>query len=129
MPRTYDPGTPTVARHIRDGIYAIDSFKGENTTYLIDLNRLTCTCGHYQERLAGTNGLCKHQKQLLLQETTVDILEKARQYATADLDKALERYRALDRPEVCNAILLVRQERLQTTAKKMSETELKELFR
>lgn len=56
----YDKGIATKATRIGPGRYSIDSFRGEEKAYEVNLQTATCTCPHFTQRLAGTREECKH---------------------------------------------------------------------
>jgi predicted nucleic acid-binding Zn finger protein len=106
MARTsYDPGTPTVATKVKPGVYALDSFRGEETAYLVDLNtgRATCSCPHFVKRLAGTEGECKHARQARTARFET-LTEKARTIPTHHLPMLLEKHEQEGRLDVALAI-------------------------
>src|SRR5262245_22592118 len=47
--RPYDAGKPTAARLVNagEGLYAVDSHRGESKSYLVNVKAGTCTCPHW----------------------------------------------------------------------------------
>ena len=56
----YNPGQATTPRQLGGDLFAVDSFRGEGKSYTVNLRTMVCDCPHYQTRLAGTDGQCKH---------------------------------------------------------------------
>jgi uncharacterized Zn finger protein len=103
MARTYDPGTATRPVKVADGLYSIDSFRGEETSYLVDLRSGSCTCPHYQKRIAGTSGACKHVKAARAARF-LSLTEKARTVPTEILPALLAKHEQEGRLDVALAI-------------------------
>jgi predicted nucleic acid-binding Zn finger protein len=92
--KTYDPGNPTVPVRLADGRYAIDSFRGEQKSYIVSLEgQGSCSCPHWTGRLAGTGLDCKHLKQARLAEWT-RATERAKLVSDHALPILLEKYEA-----------------------------------
>src|SRR5436190_23976518 len=93
--KAYDPGKPTAARLVNAGeqLYAIDSFRGEGRSYLVNLKSSTCTCPHWQQRLQALRpGDCKHLIEVRRQARFLKLLSTARSLSDADLARLLQRY-------------------------------------
>lgn len=113
---SYNPGTPTTPRAFGGGIYAVDSFRGEGTSYTVNLRAMTCDCPHYQTRLAGTDQQCKHMVAALDYAAAVDgvaaataetfnrLIEKARTATTEALESLLPVYEQRGRLDIALAI-------------------------
>jgi predicted nucleic acid-binding Zn finger protein len=112
MARTYDPGTATQPVRIGPGLYSIDSFRGEATSYRVDLNAGTCSCPHYAKRIAGTNGECKHIVAARTERSN-RVWNLAADVPTAELDGLLTKYKALKRWDVVRALWCERWDRTQ----------------
>ncbi len=109
----------TPARRRADGRFEIDSFNGAGS-YVVDLTGRTCSCPHFQKRLAGTNrGPCKHIVAVAEQATYIEYLEKARGCSDEQIARLLPKYN--DDPMVSGALRVAR-------AEKQAEQRLKEIF-
>jgi predicted nucleic acid-binding Zn finger protein len=122
----YDAGQPTEATHVKDRLYSVPSFRGNNTDYMVDLQAMTCTCPHFTERLAGTGETCKHLKNVLKQEIEGAMVEKARLCSDGNLERLLSQYQDKGRLDICGAIRLVQEERVRH---QQMDSALKEMFR
>jgi len=101
----------TPARKIGDNLFAIQSFNGDQE-YIVNLSgsKATCSCPHYQMRLAGTDrGPCKHIVAVATQATYIEYLEKARGCTDEQIANLLPKY--ADDPMVNGALRVVRAER------------------
>lgn len=81
---------------IAAGIYSIDSFSQEATSYRVDLNAGTCTCPHFTKRLAGTNTDCKHLVACRA-ERFAQISETAKTLPTEKLEALKDKYLGQDK--------------------------------
>lgn len=113
--RSYDPGTATLPVKVARGVYVIDSFRGEQTSYQVDLNAGRCTCPHYVTRLAGTSGECKHIAAAKA-ERNRSIWNLAANTPTDHLDALLKKYKKEQRWDVVRALWCERWDRSQVQA-------------
>lgn len=83
----------------------VDSMTQAGAAYTVTIGprTATCTCPHYQFRLAGTQGECKHLKQARA-ERAAKLAEKAAALSLAELEALLPRYEAEKRLDVALAI-------------------------
>lgn len=85
----YDPGKPTAARQIGPSLWAIDSFRGEGASYVVDLANRTCNCPSFQHRGPSP---CKHILSCAQQATFCDYLDRARTVSDRMLDTLIGKY-------------------------------------
>lgn len=103
---SYDPGKVRAIIHVRDRIYKVESFRGEDVDYEVDLDQMTCTCKQYQKVLAGTSGKCKHIVEVEQRDPNFQLIQKARMLRDVDLEKCLQKYHA-----IYQALAIVHRER------------------
>lgn len=104
MARTaYNPGEATLPVKIGPGLYSIDSFRGEEVSYRVNLGTGSCTCPHYAKRIAGTGGQCKHIAAARTARFR-ELVETARKAADRDLPQLLTRYEAAGQLDIALAI-------------------------
>jgi SWIM zinc finger len=122
----YNPGTcPSGPVKIGPGVYSVDSFTGEGQSYQVNLNGTgSCTCPHYQKRIAGTAGQCKHQRAARAAQFAA-LQEKAKGLPTAQLSLLLEKHEAERNLLVALAIRSTLQDRQQVDSR---EAALKAVF-
>jgi hypothetical protein len=101
----------------------MDSFRGEATTYIIDLEACSCTCPHWEGRLRDLPGLaeCKHIAEVRRQAAWVEAEEKARGLSDADLTRLLTKHR--EDPLISGVLRVEREKRRERL-----DTDLKALF-
>jgi hypothetical protein len=110
----YNPGRPTVARLVNanEQLYAIDSFRGEGRSYLINLKTGSCNCPQFTKRCAGTPGaVCKHIEEVRKQARFIKLLTTARSLSDSDLARLLTKYTEMGDFETAGAMRVVRAER------------------
>lgn len=101
MARTYDPGVPTVATKRPDGTFAVDSFRGEGKSYVVDLTTETCSCPDHQKR--GHERMCKHQRAVRAQCWT-SYTEKAKLVSDRALPDLIGKYEQAGRLDIALAL-------------------------
>lgn len=92
-----------MASKIKGTLYDVPSFTEEGESYVVDVAEGTCTCPHFQHRLKGTQGLCKHLKAARAARFA-DLLTIAEEQPTETLESLLPRYEQAGRLEVAIAI-------------------------
>jgi predicted nucleic acid-binding Zn finger protein len=115
---SYNPGTPTLPVRVGRGVYIIDSFRGEGTSYRVDLNGTPrCSCPHYVTRLAGSGSgqACKHIAAATAERNRA-IRDLAANTPTDHLTPLLKKYKKLRRWEVTKALWIERWDRTQVGA-------------
>ena len=110
----YDPGKATVVTPIGDGKYTMDSFRSEKRSYLIDLPANSCTCPHWQCRLAETGQDCKHLAEVKRQQPYLKAAERAASLTDEALARCLQRYG--NHPVIGGALRVEREERRRAAA-------------
>lgn len=114
----------TPARKIGDNLYAIPSFS-EDREFIVNLELNSCSCPHFQYRLAGTNrGDCKHLTAVKDQAPRIELLEKAARCTDEQLGNLLAKYGAAD-AEIGGALRVEREKR---RAAADNEAKLKAIF-
>lgn len=81
-----------LAVRMPDGGWAVESLTGAGRSYVVDSARGTCTCPHYQQRLAGTNQVCKHVEVVRQQIRFASAVRKAMTVSDEDLTTLLGKY-------------------------------------
>lgn len=123
---SYHPGRPTAVTKRPDGTFSVDSFRGEGSSYVVHLTgRPTCSCPHFQHRLAESGGECKHIASAKEQERWIDAAERARKLSDDHLNHWLRVHQANDNLIVAGAIRFVRAER---KAAALRDAELRAVF-
>jgi uncharacterized Zn finger protein len=119
----YNPGTPTAARIVNQSeqIYAIDSFRNESKSYLVNLKHSTCDCPAFRK-----SGPCKHVAAVRQQARYLKLLTIARTLTDANLSRLLVKYTELGDAETAGALRVERHRRRQLAEE---DARLKELFR
>lgn len=112
----YDKGKATAVTPIGQERYTVESFRGEERSYLVDLQANSCSCPHYQRRLAGTKEDCKHLLETKRQARWLKLLMIAKGLSDADLTRFLQRYTELGDAEVAGALRVEREERRRAKA-------------
>jgi hypothetical protein len=115
--RSYNPGVPTQPVRIGAGLYAVDSFRGDQASYRVNLQApaATCSCPHFTGRLAGTGLECKHIAAAKA-ERTRSVWALAANVPTAHLDSLLAKYKTEQRWDVVRALWCERWDRTQVGA-------------
>lgn len=88
----YDPGKMTPARPLGNGLWAVDSFRGEPKTYVVNLAERSCDCPHFTNRLSGGGGVCKHVEAAETQARWLNATEKARKLTGEQITECLLRH-------------------------------------
>lgn len=116
---SYDPGKPQPARLVNQNeqLYAIDSFRCEEKSYLVNLKTSTCTCPHWQARLKGSGQDCKHLTDVRRQARFLKLLQTARALTDDTLALLLRKYTEQEDWETAGAIRCAREERRRATAR------------
>lgn len=113
--RSYDPGTPGEVRHMGGSQFAVQSFRDPEDWYVVDLTAGTCTCPHFEKRVAPALDAgqemdrCKHH-QLAQAEQLRMVREKALTMTPAQLRATLRKFTYT--PEMVGSIREVLQEKL-----------------
>ena len=117
MKAPYDPGKPTPARLVNahEQLYAIDSFRANGKSYLVNLHTCTCTCPDFAAR--GRERPCKHLESVRTQGRFLQLLVTARSLKDADLARLLIRYTELGDAETAGALRVERQRRRDAAAR------------
>lgn len=128
MARTsYDPGTcPSTPVKVGPGLYSVPSFRSEETDYMVTLTgrNASCTCPHWEKRIKGTSGACKHI--VAARKARFEaITKKAKTLPDAQLPQLLARYEAAGNTEIAIAL---RGELFDRTAAAARDAELKAMF-
>jgi hypothetical protein len=121
----YNPGKPSPARLIGPDRFAVDSFRGKEANYEVDLQAGTCTCPAFTRPRIGQLWLtpCKHLLAVRAQAKWLKCVEKARQCSDADLLKLGQKY--LGDEVISGAIIYVQHERRKQAK---ADRDLKEMF-
>jgi len=105
----YDPGKPTPVRMIDERTFECESFRGGAAAYRVTLAPVSCSCPHYQARMAATGGECKHVAAARAQKPFLIALARAKELTDEALDQYLAKYAS--NPLVGGALRVVRAER------------------
>src|SRR5437667_9462211 len=100
MARTsYDPGKVQPARLVNanEQLFAIDSFKSEGKSYLVNLKHGRCDCPDFRKR--GHERPCKHIVSVQKQAAWAAQVEAARKLTDEQLVTLLQKYQAKDRQD------------------------------
>ncbi len=121
----YSPGKPTPARLVNEHeqLYAVDSFREEGKSYLVNLKRdPTCTCPHFSKR--GPL-VCKHIQACMEQRDWLKAAKLARSLSDEQLEKWLRHHQEEGNLLVAGAIRVERARRKQAAAE---DAKLKAIF-
>lgn len=130
---SYDPGTAQPIRVVNaaEQIFAVDSFRGEGSSYLINLKQNTCTCPHFQQRLKGqvdADGQqleCKHLTAARDQKRWLETAAQSKKLKDAELDFWIQWHQTAGNEIEAGAVRCERHRRLQVAAE---QTMLKAVF-
>jgi predicted nucleic acid-binding Zn finger protein len=111
MVSKYDAGQANGVRRLSDGRWAVDSFRGGEECYVVDLQAETCTCPHYTARLAGSGGKCKHLLAVREQSRFEVRLKLARKLTDSRLEDLLSEARARGDERLAGAICFEQNQR------------------
>lgn len=117
-----------VSRTAHPSIVEVASMTDARATYMVNLEKRTCTCPHYTHRLIGTGRVCKHveaaERSLRAQEFEARLFI-AKGEPTVNLERLLAKHEEKRNLEVAFAIRCELHDRAEAARR---DAELKAVF-